>query len=107
MNELQKAAEILVEWGYAEANAENGIILVKHSELHIHPESVDPFYSGDNTHRECLSRRQSDAIEDWLYKNRYKIWSNSMADEDFDSPTQHQWRLDRIKWCLQELCGEN
>ena len=108
MNELEKcAAEILVECGYAETITEvEGIVIVKYGELQIYPETIDPYYSGDNTHRECISRRQADAVEDWLF-NRYKeLWTESVLHCGDGRKDLHLWRLDRIKWCIQELINE-
>ena len=50
-------------------------------------------------------RRQADAIEDWLCNNYEKLWEQASDDDlilDHDI-THHQWRLDRIKWCVEEL----
>jgi hypothetical protein len=102
---LQKAAEILVESKYAIHSTEHThIVLVKY-EHGLFPESVDPFYSGDNTHRECIARRQADAIEDWLKEFEGKLWGSSYSSTIFDSviTKNHQWRLNRIKYCLEEL----
>ena len=110
MNELEKAAEILVLSGYAEKTVESYVIvIVRHGPLQVYPESVDPFYTGDDAHRECHARRQADAIEDWLWFNQNRIYANSYhaIDEPVDEKvSHHKWRLDRIKWCLQELSND-
>ena len=98
---LEKAAEILDVCGYAEfAIKEKGIILVKYDEV-PYPESVDPFYSGNNTHRECLARRQADAVERWLVANELSLWNTFYRENE--SAVGHEYRLDRIKWCLEKL----
>ena len=100
MNILQKAAEILVECGYADklGYMENGNAEVIRTKLFHH---VEPFADT------LEGRRQADAIEDWLWERYLKIhtegdlWGESINIEQ--ESTKHQWRLDRIKWCLEEL----
>jgi len=67
-------------------------------------ERVEPFYSGNDSSRECIARRQLDALEDWLVVQQTDLWIESANEYDcrFDI-SNHQWRLDRIKWCLQEI----
>ena len=49
-------------------------------------------------------RRQADAIEDWIEENEGKLWRvNSICNNQDESDSHHQWRLDRIKWCLDEM----
>ena len=99
MNELQKCAEILVEQGYAESLTDmEGVIIVRYGKLQLYPETANPFYSGD-THRECLARRQADAIEDWLLSKQ----KFALACYEPTLKTAHLKRLDRIKYCIQEL----
>ena len=105
MNELQKCAQILVDSGYVD-----GTIDYRYSKPWIEnrPDSmlhqmIDPF---EDT---LEGRRQADAIEDWLYlKKGSLLWPASEAAtanicQDKDLNSNHKWRLDRIKWCIQEL----
>ena len=104
MNELEKCAEILVLCGYAKSITEvEGMVIVKYGELQLYPETIDPYYSGDNTHRECISRRQADAIEDWLIDKCYPLWITSNTEYESVISNHHKWRFNRIKWCIQEL----
>jgi len=50
-------------------------------------------------------RRQSDAIEDWIYSVHEDLWEQShlIVELPFIS---FKWRLDRIKWCLEQLRDE-
>jgi hypothetical protein len=112
MNELKKAAEILVECGYADAINEKRPMTVRRN-LPIgedyYPLQVecDPFADTLEGHR------QANAIEDWLfddsspelYKRHYNLWHES-SDLSV-TKSRHQWRLDRIKWCLEQLAEES
>ncbi len=102
-NTNKKAAEILVECGYA---PEIGMAQLTHDDcLHMGGgklEWVEPFADT------IQGRRQADAIEDYI-RNSTKgknLWSRSYIAIDWDKlsvKTHHQWRLDRIKWCLEQL----
>ncbi len=50
-------------------------------------------------------RRQLDALEDWLIKNQLKLWDRARYNvtqlQSYNS--QHRERLDRIKWCYDQL----
>ena len=53
-------------------------------------------------------RRQADALEDWLsdhYRRDSDDWLYWMASEKQVAKTgsHHQWRLDRIRWCFEQL----
>lgn len=103
-----KIAEILVECGYAKSLAEdsegviNGWVTICDSGYGIH-EKVDPFADT------LEGRRQLDALEDWLKFNQYNLWNFSEEDisqmnkSDSTQMSSHQWRLDRIKWCIEQL----
>jgi len=102
VNELQKCAEILVECGYAYEcyERENKGWLIQHEKGMRMAYPVNPYMDS----LEC--RRQADAIEDWLYKNKPELFMQSADKKVNDKDIQdsaHQWRLDRIKWCIQEL----
>ena len=106
---LKKVAEILVECGYAIDVFEFEYQGVMHCDtVRIKDES---WPSKDNIRLqkvEVLSdtlegRRQADAIEDWLVQNHKQLWLSSMNQFGFDDRPKHQWRLDRIKWCLEAM----
>ena len=106
MNGLQKAAEILVECGYAARLSVDGFVRVRDSswgsESGLRGEKVDPF-------ADILEgRRQADAIEDYLEVNYGNLWNiKSILRNQDEGGCQHQWRLNRIKWCLQQLGDKN
>ena len=104
MNELQKAAEILVESGYGiNAREPTDDIDYIHITVGFIIVIVDLFADT------LEGRRQADAIEDYLMlKKGSLIWAasqNATANmcQDKDLNSNHKWRLDRIKWCLNEL----
>jgi hypothetical protein len=82
-------------------------------------ERCDPFYTAPNNSesckaKECAARRQADAIEEWLYlqsepkptNNYWDISAQEVACHQLETNidnNRHQWRLDRIKWCLEQL----
>lgn len=110
MDTLQKVAATLVECGYAAESSiwssqDRGdwivVNVIKGS--YSAYEEIAPFYDGDSVYLECLARRQADAIEDWLNRNQTELWVKSFAKTNFQF-SANQWRLDRIKWCLEELC---
>ena len=102
MNELEKCAQILVECGYAKSMfEEDGDWYVDHWE-------VCPFYSAKNETNadlmnECVARRQADAIEDWLNANQSGLWCVFSRKEKPIKYNLHQWRIDRIKWAINEI----
>lgn len=105
----QIAAEVLVKQGYAltiydEAFPQYiGYICVRdpdwHSETGNRAEKCEPFADT------LEGRKQSDAIEDWLYSVHEDLWEQShlIVELPFIS---FKWRLDRIKWCLEQLRDE-
>jgi hypothetical protein len=124
MNIQNKAAEILVECGYAQkynkwygGTCDNftdsddtiGDYYTVEWSSHAYTDrhvQVDPNGSERvNPFSDTLEgRRQADAIEDYLETSEPILWVNSRKDIQMNYYTQrHQWRLDRIKWCLQEL----
>jgi len=105
MNELQKAAEILVECGYADDVNEN------HT-AHAHQcgkygDDVSWELRPIEFDKDTLEgRRQADAIEDYLHQNFYYLVCESKEEiksSDVAEYNGRQKRIDRIKWCLQEL----
>ena len=110
-NENKKIAEILVEQGYAKSLTDiAGVVIVDYGEFRFYPESVDPFYSGDNTHKECIARRQFDFIEDWIMINHYLLYQESSIQIEYPiTPYSkhgafwYQNRRNRVEWCIQEL----
>ena len=101
MTILQKAAEILVECGYGDYKTDNNnYVCWRDPEIDNTMEAVKPFSDT------LEGRRQADAIEDWLRINKpFSIWKESgyHCFINKEKGGNYQWRLDRIKWCLQEL----
>ena len=109
----KKAAEILVECGYAEAGYADyphirpnpdGSSWVKKIKAINHWTSVDIFADT------LEGRRQADAIEDWLRTGDVSVnvvWLSSEWNSEYKHEPgtidSHRWRLDRIKWCLEQL----
>lgn len=101
----KQIAEALVECGYAEStgydpnykgDARTTIVTKGYKRVH----HVDPFADT------LEGRRQADALEDWL------IYKGYCEEFDFSKlagwPRNfHQWRLDRIKWCFEELSNDD
>jgi len=112
---MKRIAEALVECGYALdiANSfdfvpKKGIIYLKMTESKDYfqigkVQEVDPFADT------LEGRRQADALEDWLITANsinYDIDGKLLWDKSEyinDDNGQHQWRLDRIKWCFEQL----
>ena len=107
MNILQKAAEILVECGYAIAYNQHNDGVTANLTLGndgepLWIENCDPFADT------LEGRRQADAIEDWLCAEEGVSWtiSGRAIDESETNYKLHEWRLDRIKWCFEELVNQ-
>ena len=113
MDITKKAAEILVECGYAKQypppdapmEVKMGMdtrwklaFIVKADGCIIR---VDHFIDSYHGHMQAF------ALEDWLVVNHKKLWLLSMNEFGFDDRPKHQWRLGRIKWCLGKLINEN
>ena len=107
MSVLQKAAEILVECGYAYdwrtqyslpvAGSERQFLQVNKNQAY----AVAVCFDEDTLE----GRRQADAIENWLRDNHRELWHKTVVNNLPEAP-YHQWRLDRIKWCLKELSND-
>lgn len=101
--QLQKCAVILVGSGYAidkKTRTWSPNVLIEHK--NIEDELVwwvcEPFSDS------LEGRRQADAIEDWLRSPRMSHYWDKSGSQLFDhKDNHHQWRLDRIKWCIEEL----
>ena len=104
MNTLEKCAEILVAVEYAQYEWIN-----LHGRQAVEKYSTGASYLCDPFADTLEGRRQADAIEDYLIcKKGSLIWAvsqNAKANmcQDKDLNSNHKWRLDRIKWCLEEL----
>ena len=101
MDITKKAAEILVEYGYAYRLTVSGLAdvyrIIKGS-YEGKQLLVDPFADT------LEGRRQADAIEDWLAEYEGELWElKSICHNQDEGDNRHQWRLDRIKRCLVEL----
>jgi len=101
----KKAAEVLVECGYADRYEEYNDCY----RIHIvgtpkpHRKKVDPFYCGCELIDECIARRQADAIEDYFEQHPeiWELWNSFPRPYVYDvGESMHEWRLDRIRWCL-------
>lgn len=102
----RKAAEVLVKCGFADS-------YLKHYSSDV-PEWGDGWYIFmpdqypeilvDYTADTLEGRRQADALEDYfddLHLDEYLMcqWERS-ADNIDQVANLHQWRIDRITWCL-------
>jgi hypothetical protein len=96
---MKKAAEILVECGYGYLSRDfpkQILRVVENVGVQVYP--IDLFADT------LEGRRQADAIEDWLSINHYLNWHKSRSEVlVIDYKNCHKWRLDRIKWCLEQL----
>ena len=106
MNELQKCAEILVEAGYA-SDYGGGCDPISGNEYWIRSKEPVGFkHIPVQVFVDTLEgRRQADAIEDWLVYNHGELWCDSecLTECCTNKHKEHQWRLDRIKWCIKEI----
>ena len=106
----KKAAEILIKCGYAMTSTYyDSCAEVQHHAKFEVDKHIDPFADT------LEGRRQADALEDWLkdrsvYEDNhggFQIWEKSKIELPRPAgKSQHQWRLDRIKWCLEQLCED-
>ena len=98
MGITKKAAEILVECGYVIPGMNGYMEPCFYVAGGRHPMEIviDPFADT------LEGRRQADAIEDWLMAET-TLWCESFNVVPDSICSQHQWRLDRIKYCLEEL----
>jgi len=98
-------AEALVECGYADdweeiTDFKDSVILLK-VKTGIRREECNPFADT------LEGRRQADALENWLSTNKNEYWTESVLHIDDGRGRLHQWRLDRIKWCFEQLEKDN
>ena len=104
-------ADILVEKEYGLPPDMTTFPNCKDLDLHCIRIKDDNWPSEDNYRLETIGiladtlegRRQADVIGDWLVANRKDMWLLSMSQFGFDDRPKHQWRLDRICWCLNKL----
>ena len=99
-----KIAEALVECGYADEcfyNRHTKNWRIDRLSMEMIAEVVDPFADT------LEGRRQADALEDWLTWIHDELWIKSFSALDDPTcgtgQTHHQWRLDRIKYCFEQL----
>ena len=104
MSILQKAAEILHECPYP--------LQIIDEEYYWYDtcfsleNCIFPFYSGNNLEKECEARRQADAIENWLHRNRQGLLircKDAVQSAPLSEYDGYEKRKNRIKWCLEEL----
>jgi len=99
MNIEKIAAGILVEAGYASSWYSLGHHWLRFKGSGKEHASVNPF-------TDTLSgRRQLDAIEDWICANHMTMYIGDSAGHVPPNSNYHQWRMDRIKYCLEQLEG--
>lgn len=96
----KRIAEALVECGYAKRLGVSGV----HDGYFIGV--MDGFDQVVNPFIDTIeSRRQADALEDWLFVNQTHLWGQS-ANNDVGGE-RRQWRLDRIKYCFEQMGKDN
>jgi len=107
---MKTEAQILVLCGYASSygdtwNSEgwaNGIeIYIATDEsphYQVKRQTIDPYADT------LEGRRQADAIEMYLVSLHIKLWRKSINEtNESEALTMHQWRLDRIKYCCEQI----
>ena len=99
-------AEALVECGYADDINQDHIAIAH--QCGEYGEDVDWEFRPVEWDKDTLEgRRQADALEDWLSTNKNEYWTESVLHIDDGRGRLHQWRLDRIKWCFEQLEKDN
>ena len=103
---MKRIAEALVKCGYAKEIDCLGeyVVVEENNGRDEWIQETDPFADT------LEGRRQADALEDWLC-SKYElipdsVWEISSKYASLTS-TRHQWRLDRIKWCMNQLEKED
>ena len=106
----KKCAEILVEAGYADGYLDLNEGRGNTPLYHLVWTSSDRCTINGNEDISVFAdtlegRRQADAIENYLVLEHYGLWFASKQIENNKTPVlpRRKWRLDRIKWCIQEL----
>lgn len=98
MSTLETCAKILVECGYAEAFVPAAL----QTTTTLTPSMEHVQWDSDTLE----GRRQADAIEDYLaHTDGYIVyWADSaIMIRNKDCGSEHQWRLDRISWCIEQV----
>jgi len=105
MNIEKIAAGILVECGYAMYSKDMGKFLWWERGTML---SYDNWSELCEPFSDTLSgRRQLDAIEDWICANHMTMYIGDSASHVPSNSNYHQWRMDRVRWCLEQLEGVN
>ena len=99
---LKKVAEILVLCGYA---AQYKLPSIKHKYIWRKPRKGPQYQEHLNPFADTyVGHMQAFALEDWLICTHESLWKRSalipLAHGDVPA---HQWRLDRIEWCIKQL----
>jgi len=104
MDITKKTAEILVEAGrYVYREYEGGVWLLS---------VCDPDWPSQSGYRSCIldpfkhtidGINQAHIIEDWLLDKHIKLFTVKACMAVSSNNNAHQWRLERIKWCLEQL----
>jgi len=98
MNINEKCAEILVECKFCEFVTDGNIDIDTDQEV-LRMDHINPFTDT------LEGRRQADAIESYLIQNNFHREFNILTAKP-EITDFHQWRLDSIKWCLEQLINE-
>ena len=98
---MKRIAEALVECGYAKEIDCLGeyVVVEENNGRDEWIQETDPFADT------LEGRRQADALEDWLVHERTLLWiksSDSRVVPELNK-SKHQDRIDRIKWCFEQL----
>ncbi len=110
-NTSKKAAEILVECGYAKNTPAciKQTLLDSPETTYLDKEIHDGYYcviTVDPFIDTLEGRRQVDAIEDYLHQKKHALLIKCKNETLAQRPSEYNGRrkrLDRIKWCLEKL----
>ena len=110
MNKLEKCAEILVKCKYADwYSGGHDIISKTEYWLGYYAPEIDHIQVPIQVFADTLEGiKQLNTIENYLHStvNLKGLWLRSMMHFGFNYEDCHQWRKDRIGWCIEELCNE-
>ena len=107
---MKQIAEALVECGYADDINEDHIAIAH--QCGEFGDDVDWEFRPVQYDADTLEgRRQADALDDWLGRHELELWKEGglkvINFQPEDTFSEHQWRLDRIKWCFEQLEKDN
>ena len=103
---MKVEAELLVKAGYCDG-WHGGMDKITGTEYWIVTGCAPTIQKPVQVYSDTLEgRRQADALEDWLLSNYNDLFSLHSVQQVEFSIRKHQWRLDRIKWCCEQM-GDN